>query len=118
DRPGEAPQHRLKDLLRGDVEVVGRLVEQQQVCAAQRELGERDTPALPTAQRGNGLEHVVPGEQERRKVVACLADGHVLHAEDLIEDGVRRVELLVRLREVADLDAGTERRRALKRLKL
>ena len=61
-------QHFLQDFLRGDIQVVGWLVQQQQVGLRERELGQRQPAALAAGKRADFLEDVIPAEQEARQV--------------------------------------------------
>ena len=56
----------------GDVQVVGRLVEQEQVRAANHDLRQAETVPLASRERGYLLEDVLAGEQEGAEQVAGL----------------------------------------------
>ncbi len=89
-----------------DVEVVGRLVEQQAVDRAKQELGERQPVALPARQDGGRLLDGVPAEEKRAEEVAQPRH-HVVGCDrhHLIEDVLRGIEdVRLVLREVAELD--------------
>src|SRR6185295_3392374 len=87
-----------------DVEVVRRLVEQQQARAAEEGAGERDPPALPARQRrdrcvepGREASHPDAAEQPveygaERAVAGPLVVGPA--ADELLADGPRRGELV------------------------
>ena len=64
---GEAQQRLLQRAQRVDVEVVGRLVEQQQVAAAVQQLGQVDAVALAAGEVADLLLLVGPLEVERRR---------------------------------------------------
>ena len=100
---------------RVDVEVVGRLVEQQHVAAGLEQLGEVQPVALATGQVADALAVVGALEVEARHVGAAVdlaaADlEHLGAAGDLVEHGgvgVEVVAVLVDVRQVdgvADLD--------------
>ena len=85
-----------------DVEVVGRLVEDDQVLLVDEQPGQRDAAALATGQRADdGVElarQVEPAEQPGQhvadsRVARPLVVGAV--ADDLAPDGRRRVEGVV-----------------------
>jgi hypothetical protein len=60
-----------------DVEVVGRLVEQQQLGVAEQRLGERDAPPLAAGQRAD------------RRVEAAREAAHLDAAEQALQDGAK-----------------------------
>ena len=69
DRPAEAEQVLFQPLDGGQVQVIGRLVEQQQVGLADEQLGQRQPGALPAGQGGDRLLPclaVQPDAQQRR----------------------------------------------------
>lgn len=88
-----------------DVEVVGGLVEDDQVLLVDEELGQRDTAALATGERGDdGVEPVLEaGEgqaaEEPGEHIADLGAARPLVvgeiADDLLADGLRRVQGVV-----------------------
>ena len=69
-------------------------------------------------QRADLAEHVVAAEEVAGQIVARLADGHVLMAQQLIQHSRRRVERLLGLGEVADVEAGPQRQLAGQRFQL
>src|SRR5579883_660476 len=107
-RACEALQHLLQHLLRGDIQVIGRLVQQQQVGVLDGQDGQGQAPALAAAEHAHLLEDILAAEQVERQVVARLVQGHIAVAQQLVEDRLLRVEPLVRLREVADLQPRAE----------
>ncbi len=94
-----------------DVEVVGRLVENQQVGRVEQDLGQRQPRLFAARQNANLLIDVVALKAESAGQIAQRADaGHGRVSLQLLEDGVVSVELLhLMLREVAERDAGAER---------
>ena len=101
-------EHFLQRFLRGDVQVVGRLVEQQEVGPLQRQDGQRQAGALAAAQGADRFEDVLAAEQVLRQVVARLLGVHFLVAEQLIQHRAVAVRAVVRLGKIADLQAGAQ----------
>ncbi len=62
---GEAAQERLDPLGHLDVQVVGRLVEQQQVAARREDLGQRQPALLAARERGHRLVQLGRAEAQR-----------------------------------------------------
>ena len=118
---GEVEQRLLERAQRVDVEVVGRLVEQQQVAAGLQQLGEVHAVALAAGEHADlallvgALE--VEAAHVRARVHLAVADlDDVVAVGDLLPDrlvGVERVARLVDVGEVDGLaDAQRRRRRA------
>jgi hypothetical protein len=81
---------RLDRLACGDVEMVGRLVEQEQVRRQDPEQCELEPGSFAARQRSDLLEHVVAPEQEAGKVPAGLAGRDRDRREERVEDRVAR----------------------------
>src|SRR5207249_3371811 len=99
------PQGRRDDLLALDVEVVRRLVEDEQVVVLGDELREGEARAFPAAELADAAVDRVPPEPEAAEEAPRpgLRRRRIPHAADLLEEGAGEVELLRLLREVADL---------------
>ena len=114
---GERQQRLLERAQRVDVEVVGRLVEQQQVAAGAQQLGEVEAVALAARELADLLLLVGALEVEAGDVGAAV-DGPVAErdligaARDLLPDGLGRVEVVARLVDVGELDGLAEPQRA------
>ena len=81
----------LKDLAGGDVQVVGRLVEHQQVGLGQHQLGERHAALLAAAEAADSLQHLVAREQKAAQMASHLALRPIRrHLPHLVEHGVAR----------------------------
>src|SRR3954453_14086124 len=110
-RAAREVEQRLLERAQGvDVEVVGRLVEQQDVAALAQQLGQVHAVAHAAAQRPDLLLLVGALEVEARAVGARvhLAVAHLdlVHAAgDLLPDGLVGVERVARLVDVGELDA-------------
>jgi hypothetical protein len=52
-------QDRLQNLLRRNVQVVGRLIQQKEIGVLQRKFGQRQAPAFAAGKHGHFLEGVV-----------------------------------------------------------
>ena len=83
--------------------MVGRLIEDEEVGAAERELRQRHAPAFTAGERADGAEDIIALEQEQAEVAARLADGHGARIEDLVEDRAIGIERFVCLCEVGGL---------------
>jgi hypothetical protein len=106
---GERQQRLLERAERVHVEVVGGLVQQQQVAAAAEQLREVHAVPLAAGQRAHLALLVRPPEVEPRRVGARvhLAVAHldlVVAVRDLLPDGLVRVERVARLVHVRELD--------------
>ena len=105
---GEVEQRVFQCAQRVDVEVVGRLVEQQDVATALQHLREVHAVALTTRELAHRLLLVAAAKVEPRGVLArvdlLLAEQHdVLAAGDLLPHGALRVEARARLVDIAEL---------------
>ena len=114
---GEVLERLLQRPQRIDVEVVGRLVEQQQVGARLQHLGEMHAVALAARQHADLLLLVAALEVEGRAIGArvdlALAEvDHVVAAGDLLPDGLLVVERVARLVDIAELDRRADDDRA------
>ena len=114
---GERQQRLLERAQRVDVEVVGRLVEQQQVRAALEQLRQVDAIALAARQRPDLALLVAPLEVEPGHVGArrdgALAElDLVVPAGDLFPDRLVGAKRVARLIDVADLHRLAEPQRA------
>src|SRR5882762_3194595 len=104
----KAEQRALERAQRLDVEVVGRLIEQQQVAAALQQLGEVHAVALAAGELADGLLLVGAAEVEARDVAArrrrIVSDLDVLQAiGDFFPHGFLRIERISRLIDVREL---------------
>src|SRR3989441_9470018 len=99
------PQGGRHDLLALDVEVVRRLVEDEEVVVLGDELREREARPLAAAELADAAVDRVPPEPEAAEEPSGprLRRRRIPHAADLLEEGAGEVELLRLLREVADL---------------
>src|SRR3954447_14584532 len=114
---GEVEQRLLERAQRVDVEVVGRLVEQQQVAALLQQLREVDAVAFAARQRADLASLRRSLEVEPRHVGArrhlALAELDLLGAAgDLVEHAPVRVERVAALVDVADLHGLADPQRA------
>src|SRR5207237_7753648 len=94
------------DLLGGDVEVIGRLVEKKQVGRLQGELAQGEPGTFAAAEGSDGGEDLVALEEQRSEVgpPPLLADGVL--GEELLEDGAGVVEAAEVLAVQAPLQPG------------
>src|SRR5579864_5860123 len=82
--------------------MIGRLIQYQKVRALQRQLRQRDPAAFASTQRADGLEDVIPAEQETAKKTARAFFAQDADPAYLIDNASLQVQALVRLRIVAD----------------
>jgi hypothetical protein len=96
----EARERLFEDLRRGDVEVVRRLVEEEQVARLEQQLGEREPAPLAARE----ALHARGTDRRRRsgnarEVLRARVDVHVAaHAADLLDAlarGIERAEVLI-----------------------
>ena len=110
-------QRLLQRPQRVDVEVVGRLVEQQQVASGPQQLGQVQAVSFAARQLGDlllllGAPEVEPGDI-RAAVDHAVAERYLLDAaRDLLPDGLVRVQRVAGLVHVCELDGVAERKRA------
>src|SRR4051794_10377249 len=103
---GEILERLLERAQRLDVEVVGRLVEEEDVAALLEHLGHVDPVALAARELADLLLLVLPLEVEGADIGAgadlVLAEAeHVAAARNLLPDVLRRVERVARLIDIA-----------------
>ena len=106
DRPFELEERLLQPFARVEVEVVRRLVEQEQIRAAEDDAGEGEAPLLASREGPHLLLHRVAPEVEKGEEVPCLAveEARVEVAND-VEDCPGRREVSHLLVVVADEDS-------------
>ena len=92
----------------GDVQVVGRLVQQQQIGPGQDQLGQLQAAALAAAQIADPAEGLVIGEQEAPQVSHGRFTAEGRGPTDLLDQTIFVVEILVLLVIVANLRTGTD----------
>ena len=114
DRPRVGEQLLLQQLQRLDVEVVRRLVEDEQVPRPQEELREQESRLLAAGERLHGRPRAVGGEEEVLEVAEDVARGPVHHdlvvaLGDVLRDALLRVERSAELVEEDGLHARAER---------
>ncbi len=80
----------LEHLLGRDVEVVGGLVEEQEVGLLERDLAEQQAGALPAAQLTDQLVHVVAAEEQGAEYGACALGTHGVIREQVLHDACAR----------------------------
>src|SRR5262245_63542839 len=90
-RTVEGGERGLDALARGDVEVVRRLVEHEQVRARDEELRERHPYALAFAQLADAPEDAVAAEEEAREQRPHVGLARASRGRDLVEDGATGV---------------------------
>ena len=84
--------HRLLNPLpAGHVQVVGGLVQDQQIDLLVHEHTQAQAALLPAGEGGHGLEHVLPPEVEGRQPIAGRLGGAVL----VVDHGVHQIALRV-----------------------
>ena len=96
----------IEDLLaRLRVKVVGRLIEQQHIRPGADQGGQGETGLLTAGQRAGRLVELLAGEHERTQQAAqVLFIGVRAGADRVLPDGGVRVDGVVLLGEVADLE--------------
>src|SRR5579859_6807232 len=108
DRAIELFQRFLQYLLGRNVQVIRRLVEQQEVHALQRQNCQRQPSSFTTTQGADRLPDVVAAEEVRGQVGSRLGLQHYPMRTQLLDDRVVRIQPVVSLREVAGLQSDTE----------
>ena len=111
-RPLVLDQERLQQLERLDVQVVGRLVQNQQVRRLGEELGQQQAAAFAAGEVLDQAARAFRGEQEILEVAddvpgLAVDRDHVVVA-DVLLDGLFLVERRFQLVEVGDLEPGAE----------
>src|SRR5208283_4038550 len=106
----KSPERVEQRVLRDDVEVVGRLVEQQAIARPGQHLRQRQARALAARQHFDALVDVVAREQHRAEKRTDLSHRPALRAvAQFFEHGLFIRERLGEiLREVSSLDAGAD----------
>ena len=95
----------LQDFLGGNVQVVGGLVQDQEVGLGEHKLCQGDPASFSAAQVFDALEHVVAGEQEGGQHVADLGVVHVgVGVLKFVKKSFLHVEYLVFLVVITDVD--------------
>ena len=99
DRPAELPERLLDDVDRIEVEVVGGLVQEQELRAARHEDRDQQARPLPGAERADRAVHLLLVEQEVAQEGArvLLVRDHLGAVE--VEDAALERQVVVRLRQ-------------------
>ena len=104
----------FQNLSGDDVQVVGRLIEDEQICLGEHELGKGYTALFSAGELADQLEDVVAGEEEGGQKVPHLGVGHGrIGVGNLFKDRVAIVEDVVLLVIVSDVDIGAQADMAL-----
>ena len=86
----------LKDFFGCDVQMVGRLVEDQEICFREHQFRKRYTSAFPTAQRTDLFEDIITGKKKcckhipdfrirkSRIIIGNLVKNCFLHMKDMM----------------------------------
>ena len=114
-RPVIRGEHLLECFTRLDIEMVGRLVEDQQVGALDEQARQGEPRSFPAGERGDRTMHFVSPEQESRQVCPGGFFAHRLRANQDRERRSVNGQSLVALSVVADLDVRAEADAAGKR---
>ena len=105
DRSGVAVQCLLQDFLGCDIQMVGRLIEDQEVGLGEHQLCERDTTALTTGEGRDQLKYIIVGKKKGGEHVSdlCLGKGRV-GIGNFLKDGFFRMQYVMLLIVIADLN--------------
>ncbi len=76
---GEVEQCFLKNLERGNVEVVGRLVEDEDVGGLEHQASDQDTRAFPATEPFDGLIELLAREEEPGRVACDMNNPILIH---------------------------------------
>ena len=111
ERAGEIGEAVFEDFEGGDVEIVGGLVEQEDVGGLQHQAGDEDARLLAAGEAGHGAVQLAGIEEEALGPSGDVDgtvledDGIAVRAESLAE-GLLAIELFARLVEVDDAQRG------------
>ncbi len=108
DRAVEFGQHAFHDLLRSDIQVIGWLVQDEQVSALQGEPGQCDAALLAAGKVTHSFEYVVAAKEESSQVIARFGDLYVLDIQYGVQYGLLQVQVGVGLGKIAYHHAGSE----------
>ena len=109
--PSKSRDQLLEQFQRLDVEIVGRLVEHQDVGRPREEPGQQQPVALAARQRLDRRQRALAREQKIREVAddvprLAVDDDRVVAVVDAVGDRPLGIELLALLIEVRDLERG------------
>ncbi len=105
ERAGEVEEIFFEDFKGGDVEVVGGLVEEEDVGGFEHELGDEDAGSFTAGKIADGLVELLAGEEEARgpagdmRCAALVDDGVGFRGESAAEG-----EAVVELAHLAEVD--------------
>ena len=109
DRAGVMIQGLLQDLLGNDVQMVGGLVQNQEIGFRKHQLGKGNTATFAAGQLRDPFEHIVSRE---KKGCQGTADGGIIQIRvgigDFLEQGLFRMQYMVLLVVVSDLNLGAQ----------
>ena len=89
--------------------MVGRLIEDQEVCLGEHQLREGNTAALTTGERGDHFENIITGKEEGGEHVSNLCLGKCrVSIGNFLKDRLLRVEYMVFLVIISDLNLGAQ----------
>ncbi len=112
---GRLTHERLERLAGRDVEVVGRLVEEEQVRGHDPEDRQFQARAFAAGQAPDLLEGVVAAEEEPGEVAAGLARRHRDLGQEGVDDRLAGQRVGAHLGQIAELDVGAEGEAAVAR---
>ena len=101
-------QRVFQNLLRGDIQMVGRLIEDQEVRLREHQLRQGNTSAFAAAQIADALKDIVAGEEKCRQHISDLRVVHIrVGVLQLVKERLVHVQNLVFLIVVTDMHLGT-----------
>ena len=99
----------LQDFLGSNIQMIGRLVQDQKIGFGEHQLCKGNTASLSTGKRGNHLEYIIPCEQKGCQHIAdlCFCKSRI-GIGDFLEYCFFHMEYMMFLVIVTDLYLGTK----------
>src|SRR5258708_28312286 len=111
----EIAQHLFQKLTRLQVQMVSRLVQDQEIRSLQGQLGQGHATALAAAERADRLEYVVAAKEGTGQKTARARLAERADMTNLVNDCTLLIEASVRLRAVANAHVMSQRHLSAKR---
>ena len=109
DGTGVAYQRFLEDFLGSNVQMVGRLIQDQEIGFGKHQLGKRNTTSFSTGKCGDFFKYIIPGKEECCKHISDLCFGKSrIRVGNFLKNSFIHMKNMMFLVIISDLNFGTQ----------
>ena len=102
ERSREGHERFLHGLLGRNIQMVGRLIEHEEIRPREHELQKGHPRLLPAGKRANPAIYIIAGKEERSQITPGLLLGDPVFVQQLIEYGIFHMKAFMLLGKVPD----------------